>query len=474
MGQKNDPGELSLVVRLPEGYEAERRYAVRFALGATLGLKYRVESHEGRNTEISLEGRGDDRRLSIAEGLFATPHDSWLTARSLPVAPLPRWHAAGDFPEANLIAPEVPILYGSPIRGEWLHASCEQIHLGVDVFGSALFMLARYEEFVVKERDSHGRFPATASLAWKESFLQRPIIDEYVELLWAALKRLWPELRRARRRPRVLVSHDVDWPLTPSRPFPSTLKAAAADLLRRRAARSAIKRIHAYFGRRSGDHSNDPFNTFDLLMDISEEHGLRSAFYFIADNTAGQIDGEYSLQDPWIRNLMCRIHDRGHEIGLHPTYGSFRNPAQVKNEFERLLAVTDALGIRQSEWGGRQHYLRWEAPITWRSWAEAGLAYDSTVGYADYAGFRCGTCREYPVFDLATRAELTLRERPLLAMEATLIEKEYMGLSHDAAYALASTLRNICQSLDGDFTFLWHNSRLLRLEDLELYKRVLG
>ena len=30
-------------------------------------------------------------------------------------------------------------------------------------------------------------------------------------------------------------------------------------------------------------HRSDPYNTYDLIMDISERHGLVSAFYFKAD-----------------------------------------------------------------------------------------------------------------------------------------------------------------------------------------------
>ena len=53
-------------------------------------------------------------------------------------------------------------------------------------------MLSRYEEAVLLDRDDHDRFPATASIAYKTGFLDRPIIDEYVEILWVAMKRVWP------------------------------------------------------------------------------------------------------------------------------------------------------------------------------------------------------------------------------------------------------------------------------------------
>ena len=43
--------------------------------------------------------------------------------------------------------------------------------LGADLFGSAMFMLSRYEEIARPEPDRHERFPATASLAYRDPHL---------------------------------------------------------------------------------------------------------------------------------------------------------------------------------------------------------------------------------------------------------------------------------------------------------------
>jgi hypothetical protein len=52
-------------------------------------------------------------------------------------------------------------------------------------------MLTRYEEVVKSDRDEHDRYLATASLDYQEGFLERPIFNEYLEILWACIKRLW-------------------------------------------------------------------------------------------------------------------------------------------------------------------------------------------------------------------------------------------------------------------------------------------
>jgi hypothetical protein len=194
-------------------------------------------------------------------------------------------------------------------------------------------------------------------------------------------------------------------------------------------------------------------------MTLSEQRNLRSEFYFIADHTAGIRDGVYSLEQPFIQALMRQVHQRGHVVGLHPSYESYRAPEQIAHEFSRLRAVAESLHCMPSRWGGRQHYLRWENPTTWQAWEDASMDYDSTVGFADQVGFRSGACYEYPVFNLRTRQQLRLKERPLIVMDCTLFD--YMGLSVEAATEMLSLLARRCRMYNGEFVLLWHNSYLL-------------
>jgi hypothetical protein len=53
-------------------------------------------------------------------------------------------------------------------------------------------MLARYKEVARSDRDEHDRFPAAASLTHQEGFFERPIVNEYLEILWSCVKRLLP------------------------------------------------------------------------------------------------------------------------------------------------------------------------------------------------------------------------------------------------------------------------------------------
>lgn len=455
-----------LLVRHPDSYAAERTYVFGVVLGEFLGLGWRAASADLDHVEITAPEDGT-ARLIVADDLFATPEQSWLTGSSLPSRPLERWQVQPEL-SVGLVSSEVPVLYGQKLgRGGYMEERDSDLAIGADLFGSIFFQLTRYEEVATDARDEHDRFPAEASLASREGFLERPLVNEYVEILRGALARLWPRLETRRPQFQERLSHDVDWPVHPRLSFPAALKAIAGDLIRRGDRSLAAARVQARRAQRRRAPQEDPFNTFGFIMDTSERAGLKSAFYFMAGQTDPRFDGTYTPDEPWIQELLRTISDRGHEIGLHPSYGTFRDPSAIRAERDALSRSLERAGLTEIPLGGRQHFLRWENPVTWRGWEEAGLAYDSSLGYSRAAGFRCGVCYEYPVFDLLARSPLRLRERPLIVMEAAVLDTP--PREHAQPLDVINQLRERCRLYGGEFTLLWHNSRLVSSRERRLY-----
>jgi hypothetical protein len=442
---------MTLIVAAPPTYEPERRYILGVVLSEWLGLNWQLRPEERSDVRVTLAGDAGSRYVSFPEGLFATDAGAWLTAPSLPPSPL-SWR--------EMEGRRLPVLYApGPLPSPVVCEDDGGIRVGIDVLGSIFFMLTRYEEVVVGARDAYGRFPASSSVAHREGFVGLPIVDAYVEVLWSALRRLWPRLERRRRSFRLALTHDVDDPLASlGRTAPRLARQLAADALVRRDRALAARRVRSWTAARRGDYSLDPYNTFDFLMGVSERHGVAGAFNFLATEEASVRDGSYTLDHPWVRSLITKIHGRGHEIGYHAGFDSYRDAERTDEEFRRLRTVASELGVSQTHWGGRQHYLRWENPATWANWERAGLDYDSTVGFADRVGFRLGTCHEFPTFHLRERRPLRLRERPLLVMDRTLFD--YMKLTPAAALQAVLEVGHECRRAAGTLTLLWHNSTL--------------
>jgi peptidoglycan/xylan/chitin deacetylase (PgdA/CDA1 family) len=461
-------------IEAPNNYQAERSYIFSVIFAEFLGLDINVNFTDRHNVLIKV---ADDRQMVIADRLFATPLADWLTASSLPQQPLKKWDLSSVKLDALTVNPQVPIIYGSdPAGADFFCQSETQINLGIDVFGSAFFMLTRYEEVVKSDRDRIDRFPVTASLAEQEDFLARPIVNEYVEILWACLVQLAPNLQRKVREFQVIVSHDVDEPFRYAfSGISRLLKRCAGDIYKRHSLSAAATSVLQWIQVKSGRSDLDPCNTFDLIMDLSEQRNIKSAFYFIVDRPAGLIDCDYSIEHPLIRDLLRKIHQRGHEIGLHTSYHTYQNPTQTKQEFEILKRVCLEEGIEQQQWGGRQHCLRWATPTTFQNWDDAEMDYDSTLSFAEKVGFRCGVCYEFSTFNLQTRKHLSLREKPLIVMECTVLDDRYMNLGAEGTLALQCilNLKNCCEIFKGDFTLLWHNNRFTDPREVDMYKKII-
>jgi hypothetical protein len=462
-----------LIVHAPPTYTAERRYILGVVLTERLGLDFDLVAHDSQAVRLTALDDPIGRSLTMPDVLFGTPRSSWLTSTCLPAQPLRRWRVEDDLPDAAPASP-LPILFGEPLPSErWLTQRAADLHLRVDVLGTVFFLLTRMEEVVIEERDEHDRFPSTNSVLQQEDVLLRPIGDEHIEVLWACLQRQWAQLQRRSFGYSVFLSHDVDMPTACA---PVTLqravRASAHDVLSGEpglALRRFQAHLHLMIG---GSDVRDPADTFAFIMDTSDRVGLQSSFNMMAGGSVAPFEGYYALDDPKIVRLARMIHGRGHLLGFHPSYGTYRDPELLKAEFTRLLRFADAHGVTQKVWGGRQHYLRWSNPDTWQAWEDAGLAFDSTLGYADRAGFRCGTCHPFPVFNLHTGSPLALVERPLHVMDATVIN--YMRLDDDACLDLTEQIATACRRYRGEFALLWHNWPLLGTRGLQnLYANVI-
>jgi hypothetical protein len=453
-----------LRVAVPPGRQAERGYAAAVVLQEQLGLEYDLEVEDRRDVALTLAGDPHRSVQMPDEFLGRLSEDEWLTPASVPGPPA--WSREPSPLGAPRAADGLPVLFGAA-DGALAAVADDRVELAVDVFGSAVFMLGRYEEIARPVPDEHGRFRSDAAVATQGGFGERPLLDEYVELLRAAVNRVWPGLARPAPSTSLALSHDVDWPLCPARGRAGA-RTAAGDLVVRRDPGLAARRLVSLgpWGRR-GRRRLDPCNTFELMMDAAEAAGVRSAFYFMAEGSH-PLDGRYRLDDPWIVDLIARIAGRGHAVGLHPSYGTSDEPGLLGEELERLRGACQAAGVWPSRWGGRQHFLRWRAPSSWRAWADAGLDYDSSLGWSDTIGFRSGTCREHPVFDLERGRPLDLRERPLIVMEGALLQNGVVA--HDLPDRVVAMGAAVA-SVGGEMSLLWHNSRLQEARDKQAFRR---
>jgi len=143
-------------------------------------------------------------------------------------------------------------------------------------------------------------------------------------------------------------------------------------------------------------------------------------------------------------------------VHLTSVYPRYDNPDLIKKELSQLHKLFQSLSIKQENITSRMHYLRWKTPDTLVYLNDAGISKDTTLCYADNAGFRCGTCQSFTGYDLINKKILDIKIEPLIIMDCTLFD--YMKLNYEKAYDVAIDIKRNCKKVDGQFNILWHNS----------------
>ena len=326
-------------------------------------------------------------------------------------------------------------------------AAWEQVERGEspegDDLAGAFFHLARLEERA-GPRDKHGRFPASATCL--------DPLDPPVERLRRRLGVGPPRWGGARFA--VALSHDVDipwrWTRKGMRAGAGRLKAAVRGGDGGGAWREARGLAEIPVHRLRG---TDPNFSFARIVGVERARGASSVFFLLAAHRVVQ-DGlapdEYDRLRPRVVETLL---DLGAEIGLHASYTAAFDPTQIaeeKAELERLGATLH---------GQRFHYLRVDPLANLAPLADLGFTYDSTLGYGGAVGFRAGIAHPFRPWDVERDRPLDLVEIPLAAMDVTLAEPRYLGLTVQEAERRLLRLLDWAAEHGGGFSILWHTDR---------------
>ena len=445
-------------IYIPNNNIPERKYIIDIIFREFLGLDFKLIINNGElkinDWIIELE---NGYKLIVEDHFFNKfPNDlEYLKEENIP--------KIIEFGENDFIVEDdIPIIYGT---NTLITNNQSTIICGIDIFASSFFMLTRWEEYVNKNRDNHDRFPAYESLTYRNNFLDRPVVNEYVEMLKNMLLHLGLNQKTKNKNYQLILTHDVD-EIVMWRSWKQVFRVALGDVVKRRDTKLAFSRIAEYFLIKQGK-IKDPFDTFDWLMDKSESIGAKSRFYFMSGGVT-EFDNRYDIKDA--KKLIEKIKNRGHIVGIHPSYNAYNDAKQLKKEKEALESVCKCK-IKE----GREHYLRFEVPTTWQIWEDNGFEIDSTCGYADKEGFRCGTGDEFSVFNILSREKLKLKERPLVYMDDNRLKGERI---YDKKLLLKniSSLIEKSKKYNSTYTLLFHQS-IFATEEIDykgIYEEVIG
>ncbi len=350
---------------------------------------------------------------------------------------------------------ELPVLFGEPK----IENIGNTIVLYADLIASVWFLISRYEELIVKERDEHGRLSAYNSVIGKSGLLDLPVVDMYADFILS----LFGVEKKERKINKIYLTHDVDRPV-----YYRYLRGCLGGLRRWR-----FKDVYKSIC----NIENDPAWTFPMLLQwensVRQQLGADSVeqIYFLkANDRGGKFDlPVYDLQSKDLQLLLDLLKQNNVSFGLHSSYLSAERKDLIKIEKERLESALGNEIIYH-----RNHYLRSLEPQDFQSLINCGVKYDFTMSFADCAGFRLGTTKAVRWIDPTNKCLTNLYLHPLTVMDITLSDSRYMNLDSEQAFQYVAGLIKQTKCFGGEMCLLWHNSTFAEKNyHFDLYKRLL-
>ena len=290
-----------------------------------------------------------------------------------------------------------------------------------DIVYSTFFFTSRAEELINPKRDEHGRFAARFSALSYKSRLQIPRLDEYARLVLKQLDLPLPEPGFGH----IYLTHDID-AITRYR----HLRGALGGIFRGEGKQvlAALRNIH-----------KDPIYTFPWILEQDKKIADAETIYFVKRTKGKGYDyPQYNLHGRDFKRLKHMLRHNNAYIGVHGSY--YGGIPQI--EYSKMF---------------RAHYLRCDIDRM-QQLADAGYTDDFTMGFADQAGFRLQTSRAVRWINPKTYQLTNLTLHPLMVMDNTLSQPNYMNLTEDEAYFLCERLIEKVRLHHGDLCLLWHNS----------------
>lgn len=336
------------------------------------------------------------------------------------------------------------------------------VQMDFDVFSAVFFLATEYEKWTDPGRDQHDRHVPESSVMRIHELYQWPLVHHYAEQLWQRLGAFFPSLQSASRTQREFdfeITFDIDHARKyQDKPMHIQLGGLLKDILRADI-RQIRERIAVWLGAR------DPFNTFEEIF--RECPAEKTTFFFLIERRHPN-DGRFTYRTPMLQRLIRSVHQRGYQIGIHPSFSTYQDASAIQQEMEALSGLIGSPVFRS-----RQHFLRYRLPDTFRHLIAAGIQEEFTLCAFDSGGFPSGMAIPYPWFDLAANQQTELLLHPTCIMDRSL--QQYLALEPESAAVYVHDLIQKTREVAGTFTMLLHNDVLSQSGEWENWRApVLG
>lgn len=311
-----------------------------------------------------------------------------------------------------------------------------------DLPAAIFYLISRYEEYLHFKPDMYNRYPHENSLASKENFLNRPLVDEWINMWGKDLQAFFPSIHLAPYSFRFVATYDID--IAWSYKNKGWIRNLGGIIKK---PNSLLHRIKVLTGK-----AKDPFDCYEAIYQLHNGKESDTSYFFLVAKQRSSLDKNIDPDNTELQQLIQTTKSKG-QIGLHPSDYSHKSIEVLVDEKKKLEEI-----INQPITISRQHYLKFSLPQTYRSLIASGITDDYSMGYGTVNGFRASTSRSFLWYDLKNESATSLRIHSLVWMDANAFYESKFS-PEEALIELEGFYKQV-RDLGGTFIIVSHNHLL--------------
>ena len=315
-----------------------------------------------------------------------------------------------------------------------------------DIFAASFYLVSRYEEYIPHVKDELERFPAEESVAFKNGFLEKPVIDIWAYKLRSALENYFPNCDFVSRKYQYISTFVVNQAfIYKHKGFVRSIGGIVTDLISLDLL-AVIERILVLI-----KVKKDPYDTYNEIIEIQKKHKIETFFFFLIANYT-TYDTNISITKNSYRLLIKSISDYV-TVGLNASSFTMKDEDLLKKELIKMESIINTPVLKT-----RQHLLRIDFPETYQNLIDLEVAEDYSMRYSNYLGFRASTCTPFYFYDLDFEIQTPLKIIPISVTDLAL--QNGLHLSPRQALVKVKELYEEVKKVDGTFVSAFHNELL--------------
>jgi hypothetical protein len=311
--------------------------------------------------------------------------------------------------------------------------------VGFDIFSAVFYCISRYEEYLEHGPDEYGRYAHWNSIAWKNGFLNKPVVDIWLKEFALILQAKFTSFTIHFSPFTFIPTYDID--IAWSYKHKGFWKSIASSI---KTPSTIPERLRVIRGKQQ-----DPYDSYDWLNKLHQRYQFAPVYFFLVAEEHSDLDKNISPKKKALQQLINQTK-QSYEVGVHPSVYSNTAKEYLLREKNTLQQI-----IHQPITKSRHHYLLQHIPHSYRELTAAGITDDYTMGYGTVNGFRASTSNSFLWYDLENETDTQLRIHPFGFMEANSFYE--LEQSPEEALNELIQLKDEVQKVNGTLVTVFHN-----------------